>query len=422
MENININDVGRALGLTIIKYAESYSDNTLAYCPFCGDKRGKFSYIISKGSNKNIYNCFKCGNHGNMWDLWEKVSLKTYDDTPNKFKDMISDIFEALGGGGQEYSKFKREFSIPEDQKKLVERASDEEVSAVYKAMFSMLPLKNEHRENLINRGLSDRAIDRFCFKSTPSNTKGLCKKLILAGFNLDGVPGFFNDSGEWDIYIPAKGYFCPCYDGEFNYITGMQIRLDKPFSSAKYLWLSSSKKKTGVSSGALSTFLPGKNERIVIVTEGILKAIVIYSLLSHEVSVIGVPGVKAIKGLKSYLERVPKDSIIIEAFDMDKSLPAKLIPLYERLVKEANESNSTLREYAAVNSEFSEVARIAGIREDTDKMIKAVKEEGYRVHPLSWDVDKDNQWIGKYKGLDDWLKDAPIDLIEKLLRYLNNL
>ena len=53
-------------------------------CPYCGDTRGKCSFCVSKnGEMKNVFNCFHCGESGNMltlyadiWDFMEQTGVR----------------------------------------------------------------------------------------------------------------------------------------------------------------------------------------------------------------------------------------------------------------------------------------------------------------------------------------------------------
>ena len=43
-------------------------------CPYCGDTRGKCSFCVSKnGEMKNVFNCFHCGESGNMLTLYADI-------------------------------------------------------------------------------------------------------------------------------------------------------------------------------------------------------------------------------------------------------------------------------------------------------------------------------------------------------------
>jgi hypothetical protein len=100
------------------------------------------------------------------------------------------------------------------------------------------------------------------------------------------------NDDGKWTvnfnsitagIIIPARGI-----DGMLR---GAQIRLDVPLKDkddppekdgVKYIWLASTSKKMGVSSGSPVHFVGNPFARVIYVTEGLLKADVTHCLMNR--------------------------------------------------------------------------------------------------------------------------------------------
>ena len=377
-KTFNIDDVAHIHHIETLKRV---GGEVFAVCPFCGDNRGKFSYVIQKGKKKNIYNCFvsSCGAHGDAIDLHIALSTGNYSG-PNGRKKAAIEIFKALEGDTtyEDHKKMVEESMVYTNE---AERASDERCSSVYYAMLKRLVLKDEHKNDLLRRGFSEADIKRFKFRSTPSMEEKykLIDSLISDGYDLDGVPGFFtNKKNKWDLKIPGSGYFCPVFDGERNIIAGFQIRVDEPKDGAKYLWLSSSGRENGVSSGALSTYLPGEDQNTVIITEGILKATCIYSLLNSQITVIGVPGVNCIKGAGEYLDRLDStNAYVFEAYDMEKG--------YTETDAKKKEKKETIEKAANVLKEY-------------------ISEYGLETHTLVWDLDKEGVWREEFKGLDDFL------------------
>ena len=139
----------------------------------------------------------------------------------------------------------------------------------VFHAVKQMLKLSPNHREHLKNvRGLTDKQIDELGYKSTPSFflCRKLTERLIEKGCMVQGVPGFYMKDGRWTIKFCTKmsGILIPVR-GIDGLIYGMQIRLDVPIkdenddpekSGTKYIWLSSSNKPMGVSSGTPIHFI----------------------------------------------------------------------------------------------------------------------------------------------------------------------
>lgn len=390
LEAFTIADVARIHGIDILR---DTGGEVYAVCPFCGDKRRKFSFIVSKGNKKNMFKCFNCGQSGSSIDLHMKLSPSIEYDGADGYKRAANDIFRLING---DQKLIHAHVEAKSRQTECVEatRLSNEEISIVYHALLRLLPLKQQHADDLIRRGLTMEDIKKFGFRSTPDDPYAVTAKLLKKGYKLEGVPGFYKTKrGKWMLSIPAAGYLCPVYDGERNLIIGFQIRVDRPIGKTKYMWVSSAGKESGVSSGAQTTFLQGEDEKTIIVTEGILKAIVIYSLLKGAVSVAGVPGTSTIKGLEAYLERYAPKALVLEAFDMDKAIRTD-----DPKIKEKTE-------------------RIAN---DAQKMKDMAVSYHMPVHSLHWDADKDNYWKENYKGLDDFLlayerKDLFIGYVQKL-------
>lgn len=386
IERFNIEDVARIHNLKIVRRS---GQDILCVCPFCGDTRGKFALTVRKGSKSNLYNCFKCGAHGNAIDLHMELSRQEGGPDysgPDGSKKAARDIFRAING---DMTFETAHFETEEAAKHVTEseKADDETVSRANYALLRCLKLEPEDKKDLLRRGLTEADIKRFNFKSMPKDPGAVESLLVKAGITLKGVPGHYKnkkgvwamalpgnkDSGEWK---PDTGYFCPAYDGERNLLLAFQTRPQHPKNGCKYLWFSSAGREAGVSSGAVATYLPGEHDNIVIITEGILKATVIYCLLKGQVTIIGVPGVKSIKSAEGYLERC-NGSVVFEAYDMDK---------------------------LTVSDDPDVQKKTAGIMEAAQKLQETVRDYGMPVHGLKWDVDETGHWKGNYKGLDDFL------------------
>ncbi len=361
----NIGDIANIYGIRPIK---EQNGEIFAVCPFCGNKKGKFSYLITKGNKSNLYNCWSCGESGSMFDLYRKLSDKSYDE--HDYKAMSRDIYKALDNGVSnfvDYTKFKNETNESD-------RREDEYLHKVYKAFLSLLTLKNEHKQDLVRRGLSEKIISAYGFKSIPTNKEGICKKLISKGYSLKGVPGFYQKAnGDWTINA-ANGYLCPLFN--HRNLVGFQVRSDNPKNNCKYVWLSSTGKENGCSSGGRSNFLLGRHKDVFIITEGILKATIIYELLNREISVVGVPGVNAIKDLKNNFDYF-ENAFVFEAYDMDKALNYK-------------------------NEE--ERKKTENIFKASIELKRILNESNINNFPIIWDYDENRRWKGNFKGLDDFL------------------
>lgn len=405
-ETFNILDVATIKHMTPVKHWKQ-GRNYAYVCPGCGDTRGKFSVKLGSGQEKDGYRCFVCNIHGGKWDLWKmlseqdgSISAGEYDG-PDAYTKMACDVFRAMRGETSFADAHYATVKAAAEQEEEAEPASDEVCSRANYTLLKMLPLKEAHKQDLLRRGLSEEEIKRFRFKSIPDNTS-VVRKLLKAGVDLNGVPGFYkNRRDQWTMALPGSkddngkwhpdsGYFCPAFDGETNLLLRMQERMDVPKDGKKYTWLTSAGRKNGVSSGTVATYLPGNHGDTVIITEGILKATVIYCLLQYEVTVIGVPGISNLKCLESYLERIPHDAVVFEAYDMER--------------------------YGEAHDEKDE-RRFKNCLEYAGKLSSLCESYGHAVHHLRWDYDETGVWKQTYKGLDDFL--LPYEHKDLFVKYL---
>lgn len=96
----------------------------------------------------------------------------------------------------------------------------------IYSSLLSKLTLASDHKENLLNRGLNEDAIERLGYKSTPAiGMTVIAKKIAGEGLNPSGVPSFYRlDNGDWTFVNEQRGILIPVCD-EHKKIQAMQIR-----------------------------------------------------------------------------------------------------------------------------------------------------------------------------------------------------
>lgn len=374
----DIYDVLQVDNLPIIK---KHGNEVEFQCPECGDLRGKCSYNVAK----RACNCFVCGFHGTALTIHQEM---TGISDP---KEAAKDLYARMGRPEiQMKPRFDSQI-IPE--KKQAQLAPKKYISDVYWAMLKLLKLNPEHKADLLRRGLTEDQIRQFHFRSMPEDTREMSRKLTEQGYTLEGVPGFYETRyGHWYLVHPCSGYLCPVFDEHI--ITGFQIRVDHPEGGCKYIWLSSASKYNGCSCGAQATRLPGRTG-MVIVTEGILKATVTWSLLKGQASVIGVPGVASLKNLPMHLvEYTRTASVIIEAYDMDKRPTVSEMSDHDREKQER-------------------------IEKDRQRLEQMIRDYGYGYYSLAWDKDDDGRWKGNIKGIDDYLLSLSEERREAAIKQL---
>ena len=314
------------------------ADNAYTDCPFCGDRRGKMNVNFAK----NVWRCNYCGEHGGMLNLYARINNTTNSEAYREICDALQAGDTSWGYGGAEsadayagvpvrdpHAGRQPDMGIP-----LAERASPQEIHQTYSLMLEMLSLNAAHRAHLCSekRGLTDEQIDCLGFKSTPPYflCRSLTERLIKQGCKVEGVPGFYlHEGGYWTLKCSSRtaGILIPAV-GIDGLIRGMQVLLDVPFkdrddppekAGTKYIWLSSSAKNMGVTSGSPVHFIGNPFARTIYVTEGILKADIAHVLLNRSfVAVAGANNVQQLGPLFALLAQNGTE-LIIEAHDMDK-------------------------------------------------------------------------------------------------------
>lgn len=201
------------------------------------------------------------------------------------------------------------------------ERRAPVEVRAkVYEALFRRLRLRQDHRDDLRRRGLSEEEIGRRGYKSWPSfqERRRLCEDLAgTLGVDLTTIPGFFvNRFDSLSLGGGPSCYGIPCRDKEGR-IIAVQLRNDDsgPEAGPKYIFLSSLR-HGGPSPGYL-THIPLYDGDVAEcrVTEGLLKADVATSLLGTPV--LAMTNCSSFQGLRTLLPELKVRRLIL-AMDAD--------------------------------------------------------------------------------------------------------
>lgn len=353
------------------------ADSAYTDCPFCGDRRGKMNVNFVK----NVWRCNYCGEHGGMLNLYARVNNTTNSEAYREICDALQAGDTSWGYGGAESAdayagvpaREPHAGGQPDMGITQAERASPQEIHQTYSLMLGMLSLNSAHRAHLRSekRGLADEQIDSLGFKSTPPYflCRSLTERLIKQGCRVEGVPGFYlHEGGYWTAKFSSRtaGILIPAI-GIDGLIHGMQILLDVPFkgrddppekAGTKYIWLSSSAKNMGVTSGSPVHFIGNPFARTIYVTEGILKADIAHVLLNR--SFVAVAGANNVAQLGSLFALLAQNGteLIIEAHDMDKY---------------SNEM----------------------IAKGSSKIYLLARQHGMECRRLTWNPN--------YKGIDDW-------------------
>lgn len=211
---------------------------------------------------------------------------------------------------------YKREIFV-----NTVEVAPVKKRDKVYRAFLELLYLHQEHKKDLIERGLTEWDIKKNGYKSVPTEKPWeICRKLMEMGHELSGIPGFFQakgpHGGTYWTFSRGAGYYIPVRDFDGR-IKALQRRLDNPVKGKKYWIMSSSENEGGCSSGTPSHIAKPneiKDNRIWI-TEGPLKSDIASKLLGA--IVIGVMSAGTWMPILSDLDEIGEKEVVI-AYDMD--------------------------------------------------------------------------------------------------------
>lgn len=371
-----------------------------ADCPFCGEQKGKLNINLKK----NVFKCNRCGESGGMLALYGKVYGIDNQTACKEIKD-------ALGQNEQAptYKVTQKEIKpVLESQEPEIENAPpapDDVKNKTYTMLFSMLILSDTHKQNLLNRGFTEEQIERNGYKSTPVfGFRKLTKKLIEAGCTVKGVPGFYQEEdGEWSIHFSnnSSGFMIPIRNLD-GLIVGVQIRLDRPYDSRKYMWLSSVNYHMGTSSGSPTHLAGNPGERTVYITEGPLKGDLAYALSGRTFGC--VPGANQYANLPIFLQQMKAlgSRFVYEAYDMDKLLkPVCRADYNEKCIQCENYKKNWK---AQVISCEKKLIKRKNIQRGCNKLAEISRTLQLEGKSLTWDTDADGDWAEHVKGVDDYL------------------
>ena len=302
MERIRMWDIISLLGMP---YPPSGKSSYYIQCPCCDESPNKKHMNINL--KKEVFRCPRCGVSGGIFDLYALITGIPRSDAKKSILDRI----------GMTDTGKKRETHIHI-------KANDEcplmDIDArhtTYSALLAKLSLAPDHKENLLNRGLTEEDIQRLGYKTTPIvGMTQIAKQLQTEGLYLAGIPGFYRDENDaWTFIHERRGILVPVRD-TLGRIQGLQIRRDN-VSKRKFRWVSSAEKKDGCKAEGW-THLVGPIRPMLVLTEGPMKADVINALTG--LTVLAVPGVNALTQLEATLTELRSEGLveIKTAFDMD--------------------------------------------------------------------------------------------------------
>lgn len=367
------------------------SDQAYLTCPFCGgiDK-------LNVNFRKGFWRCNKCDEHGNATVLHAKL---TGLSTKEAYADMLK-MWDGLESGAQvNYTAHVEK--LPDENPTMWLPLRDCVNQAFLKALKQSTRMNERDFEDLARRGLSKAQILRngywsfggegFDYEHLQQVFEDTLLRENSCVYEYPGyIPGFYSANGYWRGNDEVKahrfkiversngGYLIPVRSlkGE---ISGFQMRHFKDEHTdekkfAKYTWLSSNQKKTGVGVNKCEQihhtgFKPAygeygertvQPEKVVYLTEGALKADVAAYLSGKPfIALIGVSNTSQLAGEMEMLKSKVGTETINLCIDMDYQT--------NKYVKKA-----------------------------VRKMVRIIKDAGLKVRFMQWDA--------AYKGVDDYL------------------
>lgn len=220
--------------------------------------------------------------------------------------------------------------------KSQAERAGPDTLDQVHRSILTELSLNEQHKKNLLERGLDEVQIAKRFYRSWPTDGRAeLCRRLYkrFGVETLKKVPGFYLKRSDRDS---SKSYFSltgkqsliiPVCDSQSR-IVALKSRLDEPTANGDRYFYISSVRKNGPGPGSPLHFplwdpaLYGKIEDLkeIRITEGELKADIATALSG--VYTISIPGVMQwsafFEWIKPIKEKTQFDPLILVAFDSD--------------------------------------------------------------------------------------------------------
>lgn len=298
--------------ITLLNLPRPPHRDRIAYdipCPCCDSGRKKHLNINLR---KNVFRCPKCGFHGGMFALYAHYTGIHRDEVFAELQRRLgnSDHSEAASNNHVRWTQIPECSDCPS--------AEVHTRDATYRALLDKLSLASDHAQNLQTRGLTNEAIHRNGYKTTPAvGTKALAKQLLADGYDLAGVPGFYRDQADqqWTFVQSRRGILIPVRDYAGR-IQGLQIRRDNA-AKRKFRWVSSAERSDGCRAEGWA-HIAGPVCEQVLLTEGPMKGDIIHHLTGQ--TVVAVPGVNTLTQLRLVLLELMELGVrhIMTAFDLD--------------------------------------------------------------------------------------------------------
>ena len=245
-------------------------------------------------------------------------------------------------------------------------RAAVDVLDTAYARVLSTLTLSPADRAHLRARGLCDATIDAERFRTLGVEGRARVAREVeeAVGNDVARIPGIVRkaegDRAWWSL-AGAPGIVIPCRDREGR-IVALKVRRREAGDGPRYLYLTSARAGGASALSALHVPLAARDHlhRVLVITEGELKACVATELLRDGAVAVSLPGVGAWRqAVDLAIEVNPRKAVV--AFDMDR--------LTNPIVARAQRA-----------------------------LVDALRANWNHLHTAAW------RWDPKHKGLDDFL------------------
>ena len=260
---------------------------------------------------KNTWRCNRCGRSGGMLDLYILFSGTEMRRT---------EAWQRIEKGEPVQGAAQSPLLLPSVLPKAPAQAAPIQVrDLINREFLKRLRLAKVHREKLRQRGLCDMDIDTAEYRSVPLfGGERVVADMVKNGFIPKYVPGFYEGAAGWRFLELSSGILVPVR-GMHGLIHGFQVRFDREGRS-RYLTVSTGTKHNGAPAAGF-IHIAGKVQRVMFVTEGVLKADVAHALSGYPF--IGLLGTSNWGALKQTLTELKQQGleVVVEAFDMDQNV-----------------------------------------------------------------------------------------------------
>lgn len=335
-------------------------------CPKCGNGK-KISRNFSVNLDSEVFHCFSC-------DFGGRFSQNLYAELNNIDRASANkEIMSRLGiDTSTAYPKRVRQISEP-----VASISADAEIAPVevrdkvYRTTLRTLALTNKHKEDLLNRGLTEREISELGYKTFPGDDVQTVWKILdaLKDNKLDpeGCAGFYRTSkqNKWFCKYPKKDMIMVKYMSFDKKLTGFQMRcndedlrrFDEESQSyvglypEKYMWWSTKSDNHGVKPAGMIHYacefekndkekwqpklFEGKSgEKYMCITEGAMKGDIAHMISGKPF--ICLPGVSIRRDLEKDLPKLKEIGVttFIICFDIDQLMNINVLRQADTLAK----------------------------------------------------------------------------------------